>query len=80
VVDEDAENALEVAPVHDQEPVEAFSAGGADEALGERVRLRRLDRRVLMIVMPSLLKTASKSRVNLLSRSRIRKRHEPGRS
>jgi hypothetical protein len=27
VVDEDAENALEMAPVHDQEPVEALGAG-----------------------------------------------------
>ena len=35
---------------------------------------------VLMIWMPSLAKTASKSRVNLLSRSRIRKRNDPGRS
>ena len=33
---------------------------------------------VLMIRMPSLAKTASKSRVNLLSRSRIRNRNEPG--
>ena len=31
---------------------------------------------VLMILMPSLAKTASKSRVNLLSRSRIRKRND----
>src|SRR5260370_13302738 len=34
-----------MAPVYDQEPVETFGAGGADDALGERVRLRRLDRR-----------------------------------
>src|SRR6266571_6591850 len=30
----------------DQEPVEALGAGGADEALGERVRLRRSHRRL----------------------------------
>src|SRR6266498_3441067 len=35
---------------------------------------------VLMIVMPSVAKTVSKSRVNLLSRSRIRKRNDSGRS
>ena len=35
---------------------------------------------VLMIWMPSLATTASKSRVNLLSRSRIKKRNDPGRS
>jgi hypothetical protein len=40
VIDEDAEHVLEVAAVQDQEPVEAFSAGGADEALGDRVRFR----------------------------------------
>ena len=35
---------------------------------------------VLMIRIPSLAKTASKSRVNLLSRSRIRKRSGDGRA
>ena len=43
---EDAEDALEVASVHDQEPVEALGADGADEALGDRVRLRRPHRRL----------------------------------
>ena len=47
VIDEDAEHTLEVPSVEDQKPVETFSAGGADEALGDRVRLwsahRRLD-------------------------------------
>jgi hypothetical protein len=33
---------------------------------------------VLTMRMPSLAKTASKSRVNVLSRSRIRKRNRPG--
>ena len=32
---------LEVSAVEDQEPVETLSANGADEALGDRVRLRR---------------------------------------
>ena len=45
VIDELAEHVLEVATDQDHEPVEAFSADGADEALGDRIRLwhRRLD-------------------------------------
>jgi hypothetical protein len=39
VVDEDAKHALEVPSVKDEEPVEAIRAEGADEALGDRVRL-----------------------------------------
>jgi hypothetical protein len=38
VVDEDAEHALEVPAVEDEEPVEALRADGADEALGDRIR------------------------------------------
>jgi hypothetical protein len=45
VVDEDPEDALEVASVHDQQPVETLGADGPDEALGDRVRLRRSHRR-----------------------------------
>ena len=41
VVGEDAEDALEVPSVDDQEPIETLSADGADEALGGRVRSRR---------------------------------------
>ena len=44
MVNEDAENALKVAAVDDQEPVEALSASGADEAFRDRVGLRRTDR------------------------------------
>jgi hypothetical protein len=44
VLDEDAEHSLEVAPVEDEEPVETFGAGGADEALGDRIRFGRPDR------------------------------------
>src|SRR5437764_4170398 len=44
MADENAEDALEMALVDDQEPVEAFGAGGADEALGERVCLWRSHR------------------------------------
>jgi hypothetical protein len=39
VIDVDAEHMLEMAAVHDEEPIEAFSADGADEALGNRVRV-----------------------------------------
>jgi hypothetical protein len=39
--DEDSEHLLEVPAVDDQEPVETFRAHGADEAFGDRVRLRR---------------------------------------
>jgi hypothetical protein len=35
VLDEDAQDALEVAAVEDQQPVEAFGADGSDEALGD---------------------------------------------
>src|SRR5215211_8685967 len=42
---EDAEHPLEMAAVDDQEPVETLGSDGADEALGNRVRLRRSDRR-----------------------------------
>jgi len=45
VVCEDAEDALKVPSVHDQEPVQALGRDGADEALGGRVRLRRPHRR-----------------------------------
>jgi hypothetical protein len=50
VVDEHAEHTLELAAAHDQELVEALSADGA----------------VLMILIPSLAKIASKSRVNFV--------------
>jgi hypothetical protein len=42
----DAEHALEVTLVHDQEPVETFGADGADEAFGVSVRLRCAERRL----------------------------------
>ncbi len=45
MVDEAREDALEMATVEDQEPVETLASDGADEALGDRVRLRRPHRR-----------------------------------
>ncbi len=44
MVDEDPEHTLEMVPVHDQQPVKALGAGGTDEALRDRVRLRRTHR------------------------------------
>jgi len=41
MVDEDPEHPLEMATVEDQERVETLGSDGADEALGDRVRLRR---------------------------------------
>jgi hypothetical protein len=35
-----------MAPIQNQQPVEALAADGADEALGKRVRLRRAHRRL----------------------------------
>ena len=46
VIHEYAQDTFEMIPVHDQEPVEALRADGADEALGDRVRLRRPYRRL----------------------------------
>jgi hypothetical protein len=45
VADEDAQHSLEMAAVDEQEPIETFRANGADEAFGDRVRLRRSHRR-----------------------------------
>jgi hypothetical protein len=45
VVGEDPEHLLEVSSAEDQTPVEALGAGGANEALGDGVRLRRSHRR-----------------------------------
>ena len=45
VVDVDTQHAFEVAAVEDQQSVEALGARGSDEALGDRVRFGRADRR-----------------------------------
>ncbi len=44
VIDIPAEHVLRMPMVHDREPVEALGASGAEEALGDRVRLRRAHR------------------------------------
>jgi hypothetical protein len=41
VVDVHAKDALELSAAGDQEPVEAVAANRANEALGDRIRLRR---------------------------------------
>jgi hypothetical protein len=46
MVDEDAQHLLAVTAVEDQQPVETFGADGADEPLGDRVRLRSSHRRL----------------------------------
>jgi hypothetical protein len=46
MVDVDAEHAFEVALVEDQQPVEALRTDCSDEALRDRVRLGRSDRRL----------------------------------
>ena len=45
VLDVLAQDALELAPAQDQQPVEALLAQRADEALGVRVGVRRPERR-----------------------------------
>jgi hypothetical protein len=65
---------VEVAAVEDQQPIEGLGADGADDALRDAFAFGARTG-VVMIWMPSLAKMASKSRVNLLSRSRIRNRN-----
>jgi hypothetical protein len=68
-----AEDVLELAAAEDQHAIEALTPERADPALGVRPR-RGARTGALITRMPSKRKTPSKSRVNLLSRSRIRKR------
>src|SRR5689334_7203036 len=63
-----------VAFAADEYPVGALAADGAHPALRERVRAGRLQRRLDHTSMPSAVNTASKTAVNLLSRSRSRNR------
>src|SRR6266545_491691 len=46
MVDVDAQHAFEMAAVEDQQPVQTFGAHGSDEALRDRVRLWRANRRL----------------------------------
>jgi hypothetical protein len=63
--------ALEVAAVDDQYPVEQLTADGADPSFGDCV-CPRCSHRCTQDADASLMKTASKASVNLLSRSRIK--------
>jgi hypothetical protein len=46
VINELAQDLLEMAPTEDEEPIEALTADGAYEALGERIGTRRLNGRL----------------------------------
>jgi hypothetical protein len=71
VLDELAQHALQVSAVGDQQPVKALPSDGADESLSDGVAFGALTG-VRITRMPSALNTASKTRVNLPSLSRIR--------
>ena len=45
MIDELGEHALQMPGVQDQEPIQAFGSSGADEPLGDPVRLGYLNRR-----------------------------------
>ncbi len=64
---------LEVAAVEDRQPIQALPADGADEPLGDRVRLRCPHRR-LDDPDAFAAETSSKGPLYLLSRSRTKKR------
>jgi len=68
VLDEDS---FEMVPAEDEEPVQAFTADGADKPLADRVRAWRHDGR-LDDPDPVGCEEASKEEVNLVSRSRMR--------
>jgi hypothetical protein len=61
-----ADDVGEVALVSDQDPVEAFATGRADEPLGKAFATG-----VRIVRIPSLAKTVSKASVNFESRSRV---------
>jgi hypothetical protein len=69
VVDVVAEHAFEVTPVEDQQPVQAFGAHGADEALRDRVRPGRPHRRLYLLSRSRIRKRTSCS---AKSRPRLR--------
>jgi hypothetical protein len=66
-----ADHVFEVAAADNQQPVEALAANTSDPALGVRFRLRRPHRR-LDDTDSFRAEDLIKSRVNLLSRSRIK--------
>ena len=65
------EDLLEMTATEDEESVETLSAGRAYESLGDRVRTRRSNGR-LMTLMPSVRNTSSKLALNFVSLSRTR--------
>jgi len=79
VADVDAEDMLELAATEDQEPIEALPKHAADPAFRVRVRVPRADR-CAMTAMSSCRKMLSRPRLNVVSRSWIRKRRRWPRS
>lgn len=71
VINEFAQDSLELAPMKNQHPIEALAWNGAYELLGERIRTRGL-KGARMIQDPSARNTSSKLVLNLVSRSRIK--------
>ena len=74
-----AQDVLELPAACNQKPVETVAADGADPALGDRVRLRR-PKGCADDFHALVRNTSSKVRLNLLSRSWIKKRIGLGRS
>ena len=72
-VDEHAEHVVEVAAVHDQQPVQTLRADGADEVLRDHVCLWARTG-VLTVRMPSLREASSKELLLLAVASRTRRR------
>jgi hypothetical protein len=71
VINEFAQDSLELAPMKNQHPVEALTSNGAYEALGERIRTRGLKGRA-DDQDPLGSNTSSKLVLNLVSRSQIK--------
>jgi hypothetical protein len=69
----DTEHSLQVFASEDEQPVETLATDAANPSFRVRLRARGADW-VRMISMPSERKTSSKAALNLLSRSRMRKR------
>ena len=65
------QHSLEVAAVDDQHPVQQFAAHGADPSVRPIALARGARTGVRRMGMASLAKTASKTVVNVVSRSRI---------
>lgn len=73
-----SEDLLEVVPPEDEEPIQAFSANGPEEALRKRVRSRRSNRRLYgdrVPIQSSLEKPAQSSEHRSIRRLQGRTHH-----